>query len=147
MNDQGANALAMQIFGALEAADALAEVCRDALFGPTRDIARRVSMSGFEDARDWVSHAIDRYDAARLGPGVFDPNAAIVKAEWKMLDAGQRTHRLRALLIDILDDAPGDTKAHDALRRAAREATAGRNRVTAEWLALVEARDAKGGGA
>lgn len=102
------------------AADALAAVCRDALFGPTRDIERRVREAGFDDALDWVSDAIDRYDAARGAPvalGVNPPTDADVEALRRAMVDAHQTYRAidGAMMCD-----PTWTGVHDALARARR---------------------------
>ena len=45
-----------------EAADALADAVRGGLFGPTRDIERRVREAGHSDAREWIEAALEDYD-------------------------------------------------------------------------------------
>jgi hypothetical protein len=48
-----------------EAANALAEAVQDGLFGPTRDIERRVRAAGYEDPREWIEDALNDFYRAQ----------------------------------------------------------------------------------
>jgi hypothetical protein len=72
----------------------------------------------------------------------LDPDAAIAEAERRMVEADQR----RESLSRRRDEARTN-RAHSAFSRALAVATADVASAADAWLALVEARDAKGGGA
>lgn len=92
-----------------------------------------------DEARGAVALIQARLDA-------LDPDAAIAEAERVWIAALERAATLDAMLSEVSE---GDLYAR---RRAALVATVKRAAALAEqaeeiWLALVEARDAKGGGA
>jgi hypothetical protein len=45
-----------------EAIEALVEAVRGGLFGPTRDVDRRVQAAGFTSAHDWIDDRLEQYD-------------------------------------------------------------------------------------
>jgi hypothetical protein len=45
-----------------EAIEALVEAVRGGLFGPTRDVDRRVREAGHSDAKEWIEAALEKYD-------------------------------------------------------------------------------------
>lgn len=71
----------------------------------------------------------------------LDPDAAIAEAERRMVDAAIRC----SALSRIANDA-GVLTSRIALERAHVNAARAEANAVAAWLALVEARDAKGGG-
>ena len=52
-----------------EAIEALVEAVRGGLFGPTRDVDRRVQAAGFTSAHDWIDDRLEQYDRLTRGGG------------------------------------------------------------------------------
>lgn len=73
----------------------------------------------------------------------LDPYAAIAEAERRMLDAFDRRMRLLRILASDFYSPGSVVRIGAAVEAASAERFAAYN----AWLALVEARDAKGGGA
>lgn len=76
----------------------------------------------------------------------LDPDAAIAAAERRMVEAFARAEALRSASIRLISHGNNGTTAEAALREASRALDASLDAADA-WAALVEARDAKGGGA
>lgn len=79
----------------------------------------------------------------------LDPDAAIAEAERAWLAALERAATLDAMLSEVRDVEASSpfARRRDALLAAVKRADAHAEQAEAAWLALVEARDAKGGGA
>jgi hypothetical protein len=79
----------------------------------------------------------------------LDPDAAIAEAECAWLAALERAATLDAMLSEVCDAETSSpfARRRDALLAAVKRADAHAEQAEAAWLRLVEARDAKGGGA
>ena len=99
-----------------------------------RDAAGRLYADDIsvDEARALVASLQRQLDA-------LDPDAAIADAERRMIEA----HRRARDLSDMEDNAL-DQRLRPRLGMARRRAYAETSRLGEEWLALVEARDAKG---
>lgn len=95
-----------------------------------------------EFARELIADLQSQLDA-------LDPDAAVAEAERAWLAALERAATLDAMLSEVRDVEASSpfARRRDALLAAVKRADAHAEQAEAAWLALVEARDAKGGGA